>query len=200
MTDLSDVRIFLCTTPTKMNYSFDRLMGRAQEVFDQDPTSGHLFLFLNRNRDRIKILFWDRDGFCIWYKRLTYARNQWAALRRYTEDGRLTIDNNISERTLRHQAIGRKNWLFLGSEAAGPRAAVLYTILAGAKSHRIEPWAYVRDILRRLHADGQCLEDLLPDRWAAEHPEAILNHRLEESRAKEIRTRARRAHRRGRAK
>ncbi|MGB2855499.1 MAG: IS66 family transposase, partial [Dehalococcoidia bacterium] len=78
-------------------------------------------------------------------KAVTYTRNQWEALRRYTDDGRLTIDNNVSERTLRHQAIGRKNWLFLGSEAAGPRAAVLYTILAGAKRHRIEPWAYVRD-------------------------------------------------------
>ncbi len=133
-------------------------------------------------------------------KAVTYARNQWTALRRYTEDGRLTIDNNISERTLRHQAIGRKNWLFLGSEAAGPRAAVLYTILAGAKRHRIEPWTYVRDILLRLHADDQCLEDLLPDRWAAAHPEAILNHRLEESRTKAIRTRARHAHRRQRSK
>ncbi len=70
MTSFSDVRIFLCTTPTNMNYSFDRLMGRVQEVFDQDPLSGHLFLFLNRSRDRMKILFWDRDGFCIWYKRL----------------------------------------------------------------------------------------------------------------------------------
>ena len=47
-----------------MNYSFDRLMGRVQEVFDQDPVSGHLFLFVNRSRDRMKILFWDRDGFC----------------------------------------------------------------------------------------------------------------------------------------
>ena len=70
MTEFSDVRIFLCTTPTNMNYSFDGLMGRAQEIFDQDPTSGHLFLFLNRARDRMKILFWDRDGFCIFYKRL----------------------------------------------------------------------------------------------------------------------------------
>ncbi len=70
MTDFSDVRIFLCTTPTNMSWSFDRLMGRAQEIFDQDPTTGHLFLFLNRDRDRLKILFWDRDGFCIWYKRL----------------------------------------------------------------------------------------------------------------------------------
>jgi len=133
-------------------------------------------------------------------KAVTYARNQWEALRRYTEDGRLTIDNNVSERTLRHQAIGRKNWLFLGSEAAGPRAAALYTILAGAKRHRIEPWTYVRDLLLRLSADDQRLEEMLPDRWAAAHPEAILNHRLEESRAKAIRTRARRAHRRARSK
>jgi transposase len=133
-------------------------------------------------------------------KAVTYARNQWEALRRYTEDGRLTIDNNTSERTLRHQAIGRKNWLFLGSEAAGPRAAVLYTILTGAKRHRIEPWAYVRDLLLRLHADDPCLEEMLPDRWAAAHPDAILTHRLEESRGRAVRTRARRAHRRARSK
>ena len=133
-------------------------------------------------------------------KAVTYTRNQWEALRRYTEDGRLTIDNNVSERTLRHQAIGRKNWLFLGSEAAGPRAAVLYTILVGAKRHHIEPWVYVRDLLLRVHADDQHLEELLPDHWAAAHPEAILNHRLEESRAKAIRTRARRAHRRARSR
>src|SRR6185312_13583300 len=63
-------------------------------------------------------------------KALTYAKNQRAALRRYVEDGRLTIDNNLSEQTVRPQAIGRKNWEFLGSEAAGPRAAVLFTILA----------------------------------------------------------------------
>jgi len=70
MTNFSDVRIFFCTTPTKMTYSFDSLMGQAEALFNQNPLSGHLFLFLNRSRDRIKILFWDRDGFCIFYKRL----------------------------------------------------------------------------------------------------------------------------------
>ena len=70
MTELSDVRIFLCTTPISMSWSFDRLIGRAQQVFDQDPTSGHLFLFLNRDRDRLKILFWDRDGWAVFDKRL----------------------------------------------------------------------------------------------------------------------------------
>ncbi len=70
MTDISGLRIFVCTAPIKMNFSFDSLMGLAQAVFDQDPLAGHLFLFFNRKRDRMKILFWDVDGFCIWYKRL----------------------------------------------------------------------------------------------------------------------------------
>ena len=103
-------------------------------------------------------------------KAVSYARNQWQALRRYTEDGRLSIDNNVSERTLRHQAIGRKNWLFLGSEQAGPRAAVLFTILAGAKRHRIEPWTYLRELLLRLHDDDPRLDEMLPDQWAANTP------------------------------
>jgi len=132
-------------------------------------------------------------------KAVAYARNQWDALRRYTQDGRLTIDNNTSERTLRHQAIGRKNWLFIGSQDAGPRAAVLYTILAGAKRHRIEPWAYVRELLMRLNADDQRLEDLLPDRWAIQHPESILTYRLEESRNKAAIKRDRRTRRRAQA-
>jgi transposase len=133
-------------------------------------------------------------------KAVTYARNQWNALRSYTKDGRLTIDNNTSERTLRHQAIGRKNWLFLGSQAAGPRAAVLYTILAGAKRHRIESWAYVRELLMRLHADDERLEDMLPDHWAAQHLESVLTYRLEESRNKAAITRDRRSRRRAQAK
>jgi transposase len=70
MIDAADLRIFVCTTPTNMHCSFDSLMGRAEEIFHQDPTSGHLFLFLNRRRDRLKILHWDHDGFCIFYKRL----------------------------------------------------------------------------------------------------------------------------------
>jgi transposase len=70
MTNLTELRIFLCRTPVSMNFSFDRLMGLAQEVFEQDPLSGHLFVFVSRSRDRMKILYWDRDGLCIWYKRL----------------------------------------------------------------------------------------------------------------------------------
>ena len=129
-------------------------------------------------------------------KAVTYARNQRGALRRYAGDGRLTIDNNVSEGTLRLQAIGRRNWTFLGSAAAGPRAAVLFTILAGAKRHRLEPWAYLHDVVLRLCAGETDLESLLPDRWAASHPEHVLQHRLDESRRKASRQQATRQTRR----
>jgi transposase len=128
---------------------------------------------------------------------ITYASNQWRALCRYTEDGRLTIDNNVSERRLRDQAIGRKNWMFLGSDEAGSRAAVLCTIIAGAKRHRLEPWAYLHDVILQLSVDAspERLAGLLPDRWALAHPEHILTHRLEESRQKAQRRDQRRARR-----
>ena len=118
---------------------------------------------------------------------MTYALNQWQVLCRYTQDGRLTIDNNVSERRLRDQAIGRKNWLFLGSDEAGPRVAVLCTIIAGAKRHRSRPWAYLRGVILQLSVDSsrEFLESLLPDRRALGHPEHVLNHRVEESRQKE---------------
>jgi transposase len=129
-------------------------------------------------------------------KALAYARNQWEAFRRYTEDGRLTIDNNVSERTLRAQAIGRKNWLFLGHVEAGPRASVLYTVLAGAKRHRLEPWVYLMHVLLHLAGGTADLEPLLPDRWAAAHPQHVLAHRLDESRQRQARQQRRRAERR----
>ena len=64
------VRVFLCTRPTDMRKSFDALSGFVQECFGQDLLAGHLFLFLNRRRDRIKILAWEEGGMVIWYKRL----------------------------------------------------------------------------------------------------------------------------------
>jgi hypothetical protein len=133
-------------------------------------------------------------------KAVTYAWNQRAALRQYVSDGRLTIDNSISERTLRLQAVGRKNWEFLGSAEAGPRAAVLFTILAGAKRHHLEPWAYLRDVLLRLSAGETELESLLSDRWGASHPECVLRYRLDESRRKAARQKAMRERRRAKAR
>jgi len=66
----ANVRIYLCAAPTDMRKSFDGLCGLVQSVFGRDVIDGHLFLFLSRRRDRIKLLYWDRDGLALWYKRL----------------------------------------------------------------------------------------------------------------------------------
>jgi transposase len=66
----ASVRIFLCLEPTDMRRSFDGLSGMVQSILEQSPTCGHLFVFRNRRRDRLKVLWWDRDGFAIFYKRL----------------------------------------------------------------------------------------------------------------------------------
>jgi transposase len=66
----ANVRIYLCAAATDMRKSFDGLCGLVQTVFGRDVIEGHLFLFLNRRRDRIKLLYWDRDGLALWYKRL----------------------------------------------------------------------------------------------------------------------------------
>ena len=66
----TSIRVFACLAPTDMRKSFDGLSGLVQECFNQDLLTGHLFLFVNRRRDRIKLLHFDRDGLVIWYKRL----------------------------------------------------------------------------------------------------------------------------------
>jgi len=65
-----NVQVFVCVQPTDMRKSFDGLSGMVRQILEQDPLSGALFLFRNRSRDRLKILYWDRDGLAIWYKRL----------------------------------------------------------------------------------------------------------------------------------
>ncbi len=112
-------------------------------------------------------------------KAFTYTRNQWQALRRYTDDGALCIDNNIAERMMKLPAIGRKNWLFVGSETGGRRAAILMSVIASVKLCGVEPWAWLNAVLRELPLRGSATEpakppdltDLLPDRWLQTHPE-----------------------------
>ena len=66
----SSTRIFVATSPTDMRKGFDGLQGLVSSVLGQDPLSGHLFLFVNRRRDKLKVLYWDGDGLAIWYRRL----------------------------------------------------------------------------------------------------------------------------------
>jgi transposase len=106
-----------------------------------------------------------------------YALRHWTALTRYLDDGFLDIDNNAAELTLRHIAIGRKNWLFAGSRHGAETAAILFTVTSSCHRHKIDAFAYVRDLLQRLAHDSQpspeVLRAWLPDRWRPPAPEPI---------------------------
>ena len=100
-------------------------------------------------------------------KACAYALNNEIALRRYCYDGRLEIDNNISERTLKEFVLGRKNYLFFGSPDAARYSAIIMSILSSARRHGLNEWEYLTDVLNRL-ADLPSLaelRELLPDRW-----------------------------------
>jgi hypothetical protein len=98
-----------------------------------------------------------------------YALSNWIALTRYRDDGRLEIDNNAAERALRAVALGRKNWLFAGSDDGGERAAAIYTLIGTAKLNDIDPEAYLRHVLQRIpdHPINK-IDALLPWNVAAE--------------------------------
>ena len=98
---------------------------------------------------------------------IRYARSRWDALTRYLDDGRLELSNNAAENAIRPVALGRKNWLFAGSDSGGERAALFYTLIRSAKLNGIEPEAYLRDIIARIGAHPiNRLHELLPWSWA----------------------------------
>jgi transposase len=131
---------------------------------------------------------------------IDYVLSRWAAFVRYTSDGRISIDNNVIERLLRPVAIGRKNFLFFGSENGGKTAGTLYTLVQSARRNCVDVWPCLTDVLRRIATiapgDTTALEALLPDRWLADHPEHRLEQREEESREAQARRRRKRAARR----
>ena len=107
-------------------------------------------------------------------KAMDYMLKRWAACTRFLSDGRICLTNNAAERALRGIAIGRKNWLFAGSDRGGERAASMYTLIATAKLNNIDPQAWLADVLRRI-ADhpARRLHELLPWNWHAPTAEHV---------------------------
>ena len=130
--------------------AFDRLRGGLWQEL-------HVWLQLERNRVP--------DGSAI-AKAIDYSLNHWAGLGRFLLDGAVPIDNNHIENQMRPWALGRRNWLFIGSQLAGERAAVVMSLLQSAKLNGHEPWAYLKDVLTRLPTQlNSRIGELLPHQW-----------------------------------
>lgn len=100
---------------------------------------------------------------------ITYAQNQWQALTTYTTQGFLAIDNNASERAMKRVALGRKNWLFAGNDAAAENAARLWSLIASCERHAVDPQRYLTSVLAKIgQTPPEELEQFLPDVWARE--------------------------------
>ncbi|HEV7179970.1 MAG TPA: IS66 family transposase [Candidatus Baltobacteraceae bacterium] len=127
---------------------------------------------------------------------LTYLRNHWDALQVFVTDGRMPIDNNDVEQLMKQLAIGRKNWLFLGSIEAGRRAATLLTIISTAVRNDLDVWAYLKDVLDQLLAGSTDYHSLRADVWKCSHPDAQRSYRADERRDAADRRHYRRAERR----
>lgn len=106
---------------------------------------------------------------------IRYCLNQWQALQRYVDDGRLHIDNNLAERALRHFAVGRKNWLFFQTEGGGKTAAVLASLLQTARAIGLDPRTYFRDVLMRIGTETDVTK-LTPHGWKQHFAQDVADH------------------------
>jgi transposase len=126
-----------------------------------------------------------------------YMVNRWDAFSRYLDHGAIPIDNNRTEASLKYAILGRKAWLFFGNERGGETAATLFTLTKSCNRHRIDPYAYLRDVITRMPSmSASELVALLPDRWIEDHPEHRIQERVNEAVQRAERTRRRRAARR----
>ena len=134
----------------------ERLVRRQQ---DTKPLWEKLHAWLRLERSRVP------DGSST-AKALNYSLNAWTALTQNLLDGDVNVDNNHCENQIRPWALGRRAWLFAGSELAGQRAAVVMSLVQSAKLHGHDPWAYLKDVLTRLptHLNSR-IDELLPHLW-----------------------------------
>jgi transposase len=123
------------------------------------PLWDELHLWLQLERSRVA------DGSRI-AQAIDYSLNHWSPLTRHLQDGAVPIDNNLIERQIKPWKLGAKNWLFIGSELAGQRAAVVMSLVQSAKLNGLDPWAYLRDVLARIHSHpSHRIDELLPHIW-----------------------------------
>jgi transposase len=195
--------------------SFYRQLYDVEERGKTLDASGRLAL-----RQRYAVPIWERFGQWLeseevgralpqsaFGQAVGYLKNQWNALQRYLSDGRLPIDNDQAEQAIRPLALGRKNWIFLGHPRAAPGRLQLVSIVSSAMRHHLVVQTYLEDVLAKLADAAQhhptdlelgspYLMDLLPDRWAAAHPQAVRTERVEEKQTVWELKRARRARQR----
>lgn len=127
---------------------------------------------------------------------VNYINNHWEQLQLYTTNGLIPIDNNEAEQLMRQVALGRKNWLHLGSADAGDRAATLLTLVSTAHRNDLDVYAYLKDVLEQLLSGSTDYESLRADIWKTRHPESVRTYRSEERRDVADRRRLTRAQRR----
>ena len=141
-----------------------KLKGEARRVLRQEkskPILDDIHAYLEREQPQV--LPKSPEG-----EAIAYTLSNWKALIRYCEDGDLEIDNTGAERSLRSVAVGRKNWMFYGSDNGGRTAAVLSSFVATSKRLGVDPFAYLRDLFERISAHPKSrLAELLPDQWKA---------------------------------
>ena len=102
-------------------------------------------------------------------KAFDYMLKRWDGFARFLEDGRICLTNNAAERALRSLALGRRAWLFAGSDRGGDRAAVMFTLIGTAKLNDVDPQAWLADVLKRIaEHPAQRLDELLPWHWKTE--------------------------------
>lgn len=157
-----------CSTALRMIgelYAVEKRMHESsdlQRLNERKAESAPILKRLKEWLDQQKLVSLPKSPFG---KAVTYALNNWDALNRYLKDGALTIDNNRSERALRATAVGRKNWLFMGSMDGGKNAAIITSLIASCKAHNVNPREYLTDVLTRLSQGTTEVDVLLPHKW-----------------------------------
>jgi transposase len=154
-------RILVAVEAVDGRKGIDSLAGVVRTVVQGNPLSGDLFVFKTRRGDRIKILAWMGDGFALYLRRLGRGTFAFPG----------ASDASVAERAIRPLAPGRSNWLHVDGDGGLKTAAVLWSVCGSATRHRLNPWAYLRDVLDQLAARSADADvsDLLPDARAVHH-------------------------------